>query len=94
MLSLCACPTIVCDPQMQVMAALSGLKFTLPHNHPRTKQYCKSHLSNSREARCFRTVVVSGLAPPDVLKTRGVNVAFLTSKTPFSYLLDLVLSCR
>ena len=96
MLSLRACPTVDRDPRMQVIAALSRLKFTLALSHPRTKQYYKSRLSASREARCFRKVVVSGLAPPDVLKTRGVNVAFSTSTTlsSYMYLLRLALSCR
>ena len=94
MLSLRACPTVDRDPRMHVMAARSKLKFTLALSHPKTVEYCRSRLSASREARCFKKVVVSGLAPPDVLNTSGVNVAFSTSKTLSSYLLRLALSWR
>ena len=81
MSSLRACPTIDRDPRILVIAADSRLKFSVTLNQPKTVLHCRSCLSASREVSCFRKVVVSELAPPDVLNTRGVNEDFTTFNT-------------
>ena len=73
-------PTLERDPRMQVMAARRRLKFSRARSHPSTVLYIRSRFSASCEAKCFRNVAVSGLAPPDVLNTSGVKEALSTSR--------------
>ena len=70
---------------MQVMAAPGRLKFIHAHNHSTTVLYVTSCFSTSSEAKCFIKVVVSGLAPPEVLNTSGLKEAFLTLRICSSY---------
>ena len=79
---------------MQVMATRRKLKFSRGHNHPRTVLHAKSRFSVTSEARYFKNIVVSGLAPPDVLNTSGVKKVFPFHKIRFSYLLHWARSCR
>ena len=79
---------------MQVMAAYRRQKFSRALNYPRTMPYAKSCFSASIEAGCFRKVVVSGLAPPDVLNTSGVKEALSTLEIRSSYSLHLARSCQ
>ena len=73
MFSWHAWPTLEQDPQIQLMAVCRRLKFSCARSHPSTVLSVRSRFSASRQAKCFRNVVVSGLAPPDVLNTSGVK---------------------
>ena len=56
------------------MAARWRLKFDHSRSHTRTVPYARSHFSASTEARCFKEIVVHGLAVLDhVLDTKGLK---------------------
>ena len=93
MFSWRAWPTLERDPRMQVMAARRRLKFSCARNHPSTVLYDRSRFSASSEAKCFRKVVVSGLAPPEVLNTSGVKKALSNLRIRSSYLFHLAHLC-
>ena len=61
------------------MAARRRLKFKRARSHPKTMLYARSRFYARSEAKCFRKVVVSWLAPPNVLNTSGVKEALSTS---------------
>ena len=77
---------------MQVMTARRRLKFNRARSHPKTVLYAKSRFSAKSEAKWFRKVVVSWLAPPDVLNTSVVKEALSISRIRSSYLLCLARS--
>ena len=54
--------------------------------------YATSLFSASFEARCLRKVLVSGLVPPEVMNTRGVNEARSTSRMRSLYRFRLACS--
>ena len=78
---------------MRVMAACRRLKFSRARNHPITVLYVRSCFLASSEPKCCGKIVVSGLAPPEVLNTSGAKGALSTSRIHSLYLFSLACSC-
>ena len=79
---------------MHITADCRRLKLSRACSQPMVVLYATSLFSTSFEARCLRKVLVSGLAPPEVVNTRGVNEARSTSRMHSSYWFHLACSWR
>ena len=65
---------------MHITADRRMLTLSQARNQPMVVLYATSLFSVSFEARCLRKVLVSGLALPEAVNTRGVNEACSTSR--------------
>ena len=79
---------------MHITADRRRLKLSRARSQPRVVLYAMSLFSASFELRCLRQVLVSVLAPPEVVNTRGVNEARSTSWMGSSYRFRLACSWR
>ena len=73
------------DPLIHITAEQSSEKDKWHCNQPMTRLYGCLRFTDRREARCLYVIFAAFPIPPDVVKTRGVNEPFSTSRTCCSY---------
>ena len=79
---------------MHITADGRRLRLSRAHSQPMVVLYATSLFYASFGARCLRKVLVSGLAPPEVVNTKGVNEARSTSQMCSLYRFCLACSWR
>ena len=70
---------------MHITADCRRLKLSQAHSQPMVVLYAMSLFSASFGARCLRKVLMSRLAPPEVVNTRRVNETRSISRMHSSY---------